>query len=98
MAQIVQPVAIGFAFVNPNGTVTNGAARVMQQITSALNGSEPLPNIVMVTLGNGVNWYSAAGSPIFDAPIGSLYTNTTGSAGTTLYVKESLGTGGWVGK
>jgi hypothetical protein len=44
-------------------------------------------------------WYSSAGSPegVVTAGVGSMYTNTTGSAGTTLYVKES-GTGntGWV--
>jgi hypothetical protein len=49
--------------------------------------------------GNGV--FSGSGSPnsVVTAPIGSLYVNTTGTAGTTLYVKES-GTGntGWVAK
>jgi hypothetical protein len=45
--------------------------------------------------------YKGSGSPegVVTAPIGSLYLNTDGGAGTTLYVKES-GTGntGWVGK
>ena len=44
---------------------------------------------------------SGAGSPngVVTAPPGSLYLNSSGGAGTTLYVKES-GTGntGWVGK
>jgi len=46
-------------------------------------------------------WYSSAGSPegVVTAGVGSMYTNSTGGAGTTLYVKES-GTGntGWVAK
>jgi len=46
-------------------------------------------------------WTSGTGSPegVLTAVVGSLYTNTTGGAGTTLYVKQS-GTGntGWVGK
>jgi hypothetical protein len=46
-------------------------------------------------------WYSSAGSPegAVTAGVGSMYTDNTGSAGTTLYVKES-GTGntGWVAK
>jgi hypothetical protein len=50
---------------------------------------------------NGVVWKSGAGSPegVVTAPIGSLYSNTTGSTSTTLYVKTS-GTGntGWTAK
>jgi hypothetical protein len=46
-------------------------------------------------------WYSSAGSPegAVTAGVGSMYTDNTGGAGTTLYVKES-GTGntGWVAK
>lgn len=46
-------------------------------------------------------WTSGAGSPegAVSAAVGSLYTQTNGGAGTTLWVKES-GTGptGWVGK
>ena len=44
-------------------------------------------------------WYSSAGTPegAVTAGVGSMYTDNTGGAGTTLYVKES-GTGntGWV--
>jgi hypothetical protein len=44
-------------------------------------------------------WYSAAGSPegTVAAGVGSIYTDSTGSAGAILYIKES-GTGntGWV--
>jgi len=49
----------------------------------------------------GALWLSGSGSPegVVTALVGSLYTSTNGSAGTTLYVKES-GTGntGWVAK
>lgn len=48
-----------------------------------------------------VKWTSGSGSPngSVTAVVGSLYTDTAGGAGTTLYVKES-GTGntGWVAK
>lgn len=50
---------------------------------------------------NGPRWLAGAGSPegVVSAPPGSFYSNTSGGAGTTFYVKES-GTGntGWVAK
>jgi hypothetical protein len=57
---------------------------------------------VNIRPGVGLNiWTSGAGSPegAVSAVVGSLYTNTTGGALTTLYVKET-GTGntGWVAK
>ena len=52
-------------------------------------------------LDGGPRIFTGTGSPetVITAPVGSLYTNTTGGAGTTLYIKES-GTGntGWVAK
>jgi len=45
--------------------------------------------------------YSGVGTPegSLTAAIGSLYLNTSGGAGTTLYVKQSgAGNTGWVGK
>jgi len=51
--------------------------------------------------GSAVYWRTGIGSPegVVTADRGSLYTNQSGGAGTTLYVKES-GTGntGWVAK
>jgi len=46
-------------------------------------------------------WTSGTGSPngVVPAPVGSLYTDTSGGAATTLYVKESgAGSAGWVAK
>lgn len=46
-------------------------------------------------------WTSGTGTPegAITAPVGSLYTNTTGGSGTTLYIKESgAGNTGWVAK
>lgn len=46
-------------------------------------------------------WFSGTGSPetVVTAPIGSLYVNVSGGAGTTLYVKESGAFAtGWVAK
>jgi hypothetical protein len=49
----------------------------------------------------GVTWSARSGSPegVVTAPPGSIYSDTNGGAGATLYVKES-GTGntGWVAK
>lgn len=49
----------------------------------------------------GITWSAGSGSPegVVTAPPGSFHSNTTGGAGTTLYVKET-GTGntGWVAK
>lgn len=54
-----------------------------------------------VQLANGLTWTEGAGSPegIVTASPGSLYSNSSGGASTTLYVKES-GTGntGWIAK
>jgi hypothetical protein len=38
------------------------------------------------------------GAPSADLPVGSLYLRTNGGAGTSLYVKEAAGGGGWVAK
>jgi hypothetical protein len=60
-----------------------------------------LTQIIWNALDTGVTWGVGRNSPegVLTAPPGSLYTNTNGGAGTTLYVKQS-GTGntGWVAK
>lgn len=51
--------------------------------------------------GGGVIWTAGTGSPegVVTAIAGSLYTNSAGGAGTTLYIKESgSGNTGWVAK
>jgi hypothetical protein len=66
-------------------------------------------NLVIGTSGKGINfsgnggvlWRCGSGTPesVVTAPVGSLYTDTSGGAGTTLYVKESgAGNTGWVAK
>jgi len=47
---------------------------------------------------NGVTWSTGTGAPASDEPIGSLYTNKSGGASTTLYVKTAVGSGGWTAK
>ena len=50
---------------------------------------------------NGIVWKTGVGSPegVVTAPVGSLYSNTSGGTSTTLYVKTS-GTSntGWTAK
>lgn len=56
---------------------------------------------VRVGSATGPTWTSGTGSPegVVTAPIGSLYTDTNGGAGTTLYAKESgSGNTGWAAK
>lgn len=51
--------------------------------------------------GGGITWTSGTGSPetVVTAPIGSLYSNKSGGATTTLYVKTSgSGNTGWTAK
>lgn len=77
-------------------TWTGGAANGVT-IGVAVQTSGPGPSF------QGANLLpiSGIGSPqgVLAAPVGTLYSNLNGGAGTTLYVKES-GTGntGWVGK
>lgn len=60
-------------------------------------------NFTFGTLGQttGLNIYSGFNSPegVITAPIGSIYLNLNGGAGTTLFVKQTgSGSTGWVGK
>jgi hypothetical protein len=56
-------------------------------------------NTVTINHSPGVTWTSGSGAPTHSASPGSLYTNTAGGSGTTLYVKESgTDSNGWVGK
>ena len=38
------------------------------------------------------------GNPAMDAPLGTLYINTSGGLGVTLWVKELAGASGWRSK
>lgn len=65
--------------------------------------SEPFGTIYASSFGisGGLTWSSGVGSPegVVTAPIGSLYSNTSGGASTTLYVKTSgSGNTGWTAK
>jgi hypothetical protein len=54
-----------------------------------------------IILSNGSVIASGIGSPenVIEAPIGSIYTDTTGSTSTTLYIKTSgSGNTGWTAK
>ncbi len=65
--------------------------------------SAPFRNIYANSIGlpGGVTWTQGTGSPegVVTAPIGSLYSNLSGGASTTLYVKTSgAGNTGWTAK
>jgi hypothetical protein len=75
--------AAGTNLIRPQATGTGTASVVRYHTTTA------------------VFFTSGTGSPesVVTAPVGSMYTDTTGGAGTTLYVKESgTGSTGWVAK
>lgn len=58
-------------------------------------------NAGRIILSNGSVIASGIGSPegVIEAPIGSIYTDTTGSTLTTLYIKTSgSGNTGWTAK
>lgn len=80
-----------FAGVNLGNATDTTLARVSAGVASV----EGNTIITSTTIRTGT------GSPegVVTAPVGTLYLNSTGGAGTTLYVKES-GTGntGWIGK
>lgn len=65
----------------------------LTSVANALNGTSGVvgAGISQVTLGNGVSMSSGAGSPegIVPGNLGDLYSNLSGGAGATLWVKES---------
>jgi len=89
------------------GTLSIGSLAVNKIVTGGANGANDL--FLVPTGGGGVRlgsdagpgWYSGTGSPegVVSASPGSFYSNVSGGAGTTFYVKES-GTDniGWVSK
>lgn len=97
------------ALLNVTGVRNTGVGRSAGSNITSGNyntavGSEaevisPTANDQIAIRAGTTKWYSAAGSPegVVTAGIGSLYTDTSGGEGTTLYVKE-VGTGstGWV--
>ncbi|QDP67234.1 MAG: hypothetical protein GOVbin7368_25 [Prokaryotic dsDNA virus sp.] len=69
--------------------------------TSALRFDRAFVRTLRVGPSGAQSWTSGSGSPegVLSATVGSLYTQTDGGAGTTLYVKETgSGTTGWVAK
>lgn len=79
-------------------SASTGAALIIQNSASATVLQVANNGEVIV---NGVKYVNGAGSPegVVTAPAGSVYTNKSGGAGTTLYIKESgSGNTGWVAK
>ena len=96
---------LGVISLIADATITRNIANSSDLSYNIGNSSNRYNETYTKTLkvGDGVAiWTSGNGSPegVLAAPIGSLYTNRTGGAGTILYVKESLGgaTTGWVAK
>jgi hypothetical protein len=92
-------VAIDGVIQDPiNYTISIGTPYVLTMTSPVPTGS----NIVIVSLYGFAQIYSGTGSPegIVAAPLGSLYTNKSGGAGQTLWVKESGAAtiNGWTAK
>lgn len=102
MVSPISPPAQNVPFVNQQGAPSISAFRFLQLVTNALNGSAVGNTTTqLVTLGNGLNIYVGSGSPngVLAASPPSIYFNSAGGAGTTMWVKESgSGDTGWVGK
>lgn len=82
----------------------SGGLSILNSYADAINGTRDIaaPGVKQNTLGNGMKINSGSGSPegVVTGSPGDFYTNQTGGAGTTLYVKET-GTAtntGWVAK
>lgn len=74
-------------------------ARFVNVSGDTMTGTLTVPDVELASGGPTVT--TGAGSPetVVTAPPGSVYLNTSGGAGTTLYIKES-GTAatGWIAK
>jgi hypothetical protein len=85
--------------VGTNGQVNPVTDNTQTLGTASLRWSTLFANSIQI--GSGPTISTGSGSPEGNvtAPIGSLYTNTTGGASTTLYVKTSgSGNTGWTAK
>jgi len=87
-------IIISFGSIRPNTDVSMDCGAAATRFTNTFSKN--------IRPGDGTAlWTSGTGSPegVVTAVVGSMYTDITGGAGTTLYVKES-GTGntGWVAK
>ena len=85
--------------VGTNGQVNPVTDNTQTLGTASLQWSTLFANSIQI--GSGPTISTGSGSPEGNvtAPIGSLYTNTTGGASTTLYVKTSgSGNTGWTAK
>lgn len=85
-------------------SLSGGGMNLLQSYANALNGTSDIaaPGINQVKFGTGTHISSGSGSPegVVPGSPGDFYTNTTGGAGSTLFVKETgVGTTtGWIGK
>jgi hypothetical protein len=93
-------VSVGGVIQDPSSYTLNTASLPYTLVMPA-----PIPtgvDLVAVSINSPVaGWYSASGVPngLITAPVGSIYTNTSGGANQTLWVKESgSGNTGWVAK
>lgn len=87
------------SLTSDNGTVTLKAA---SGIVNLLSENATYPQLSFINSASAqVNIIVGAGVPngSISAAVGSLYLNTSGGAGTVLYVKETgAGNTGWIGK
>ena len=99
MASIINTVDIDTAYPvagqdNDSQGFRDNFTLINTNFVAAKNEIQALQSVVLPL-------YTGTGSPngVVTAPVGSLYTNSTGSTNTTLYVKE-IGTdsNGWVAK
>lgn len=82
------------------GLIANSISIAVLTTTGNVSLTQAGASIVFAGNNNAL-WRTGTGSPegAVTAPVGSLYTDTSGGAGTTLYVKESgAGNTGWVAK
>ena len=73
------------------GTVTNKWLQLGSVFSIDASGNS-ISNSLRIGGNSGPTWTSGAGAPSSTQPLGSLYSNTGGAVGTTLYVSRGGGT------
>lgn len=84
--------------------LSSGGLNLLEGYANAINGTSGVvaPAVNQVTFGTGTRISSGTGSPngVVPGSPGDMYTDTSGGAGSTLYIKETGAgtTSGWAAK
>ncbi len=95
-------LSLGTFANDTTGTPLQAGGTIINAAIAAINSGLPAGNVVaggsvaagvVPTATANLGIFFGTGAPTFSAAEGSIYSNTTGSAGARLYVNTSAGTG-----